>query len=197
MTYHHTLGEPIKYIQSQTVTPDIAADRMADYCAAQGRGLSWGKQSFEWNGIKTIDAALPSCACCGVRTPHIDNSKTTNRTYEEVEVDETLLNKLRLREGDEDVEIEQEPNVESSDEEIEIGEDSEDIDNEESNDDSDSDDTQDKCKLTGPRSRRTQGYHRRLMEREPLGIPCNDDGVDTKRLLLYTWISQATTWLSK
>ena len=184
MTYQHILGEPIKLIQSQTVTPDIAADCMSKYCAAQGRGLPWGKQSFEWNGVKTIDAALPSCACCGVRTPHIDNSKTTNRTYEEVDV-KYLIDKLRLREGDEDIEIEQESNVEYNDvEENEIGEDSEDIDNEESNDDSDSDDTQDKCKLTGPRSRRTQGYHRRLMEREPLCIPCNDNG-DTKEVELW------------
>jgi len=102
---------------------------------------------------------------------------STRRTYVEVDVEE-LRDILQLREGDQDIEIE-------------------DIDNEESSDDSESDDVEGKCKLTGPRSRRTQGYHRRLMEREPLGIPCNDDGVDTKRLLLYTWISQATTWLSK
>ena len=178
MTYHHTLSSISKYIKSQTVTPDIAADRMSEYCAAQGRGLPWGKQSFEWNGIKTIDAALPSCACCGVRTPHIDNSKTTNRTYQEVEVDETLINKLRLREGDEDIEIEEDP-VESNDvEEIDHGEDSNGDRGIESND------NQDKCKLTGPRSRRTQGYHRRLMEREPLCIPCNDNG-DTKEVELW------------
>jgi len=151
-------------IDSQKVTPDLAADRMSAFCAAQGRGLPWGdKLSFEWNDIKSVDAPIPTCACCGIRTPHIDNSdwkngKSTNRTYKEVLVDEILIDKLRLREGDEDVEIEGDPGIESNDvEEIEIGEDSEDIDNEESNDDSKSDDTQDKCKLTGPRSGRTQG----------------------------------------
>ena len=178
-------------IDSQKVTPDLAADRMSAFCVAQGRGLPWGdKLSFEWNDIKSVDAPIPTCACCGIRTSHIDNSdmkdgKSTNRTYKEVLVDEILIDKLRLREGDEDIEIEGDPGIESNDvEEIEIGEDSEDIDNEESNDDSKSDDTQDKCKLTGPRSGRTQGYHRRLMEREPLCIPCNDNG-DTKEVELW------------
>ena len=73
-------------------------------------------------------------------------------------------------------------NVCSDVEENEIGEDSEDIDSEESNDDSEL--NEDKCKLTGPRSKRTQGYHRRLMEREPLCIPCNDNG-DTKKVELW------------
>ena len=52
---------------------------------------------------------------------------------------------------------------------------------------SESDNVEDKCKLTGPRSRRTQGYHRRLMERAPLCIPCNDDG-DTKLRNNYYYI---------
>ena len=45
-------------------------------------------------------------------------------------------------------------------------------------------DESDGTNLAGPRSRRTQGYHRRLMEREPLCIPCNDDG-DTKEVELW------------
>jgi len=103
---------------------------------------------------------------------------STRRTYQEVEVDQELINKLRLREGDEDIEIEEDP-VESNDvEEIDHGEDSNGDRGIESND------NQDKCKLTGPRSRRTQGYHRRLMEREPLCIPCNDNG-DTKEVELW------------
>jgi len=163
--------------------------------------LSWGaKPSFPWNGSTLSAAPLPTCTCCGVRTFHIDNSDTkddksdkdviegmglrdeafrsTRRTYMEVEVDQELINKLRLREGDEDIEIEEDP-VESNDvEEIDHGEDSNGDRGIESND------NQDKCKLTGPRSRRTQGYHRRLMEREPLCIPCNDNG-DTKEVELW------------
>ena len=163
--------------------------------------MSWGaKPSFPWNGSTFSEAPLPTCSCCGVRTFHIDNSDTkddesdkdviegmglrgeafgsTRRTYQEVEVDQELINKLRLREGDEDIEIEEDP-VESNDvEEIDHGEDS--------NGDRviESNDNQDKCELTGPRSRRTQGYHRRLMEREPLCIPCNDNG-DTKEVELW------------
>jgi len=163
--------------------------------------LSWGaKPSFPWNGSTLSEAPLPTCSCCGVRTFHIDNSDTkddesdkdviegmglrgeafssTRRTYQEVEVDQELINKLQLREGDEDIEIEEDP-VESNDvEEIDHGEDSNGDRGIESND------NQDKCKLTGPRSRRTQGYHRRLMEREPLCIPCNDNG-DTKEVELW------------
>ena len=140
--------------------------------------MSWGaKPSFSWNGGTFSAASLPTCACCGVRTFHIDNSDTkddesdkdviegmglrgeafgsTRRTYQEVEVDQELINKLRLREGDEDIEIEEDP-VESNDvEEIDHGEDSNRDRGIESND------NQDKCELTGPRSRRTQGYHRK------------------------------------
>ena len=47
-------------------------------------------------------------------------------------------------------------------------------DNDDADDDADDEDLDDKCVLTGPRSLRTQGYHRRLMEREPLCIPCGD-----------------------
>jgi len=46
------------------------------------------------------------------------------------------------------------------------------------------DDESDGTNLAGPRSRRTQGFHRRLMEREPLCIPCNDDG-DTNEVELW------------
>ena len=75
--------------------------------------MPWGaKKSFLWSGDTLSAAPLPTCACCGVRTFHIDNSDTkddesdidvidgmglrgeafssTMRTYEEVEVDQEL-----------------------------------------------------------------------------------------------------------
>jgi hypothetical protein len=169
-----------RFIASHGISPEEAALLISRYCAAQGRALPWGaKKSFPWSGSTTLSAApLVTCASCGVRSFYIDNSDTkddesdndviermglrdeafssTRRTYEEVDV-KKLKDYLRLREGDQDIETE-------------------DIDMEESDDS--------ECKLTGPRSRRTQGYHRRLMEREPLCIPCNNDG-DTKEVELW------------
>ena len=196
----HAVEEVSIYIRSQKIGSEISELLMEKFYRVQGRGLPWGKIShFMWNDIKSVDAPLLACASCGIRDIHNNHRGNTRnedgysedtrtrvgnedyrnrrRTYQEVEVKQ-LIDKLRLRDGDEDIEIEEDP-VESNDvEEIDHGEDSNGDRGIESND------NQDKCELTGPRSRRTQGYHRRLMEREPLCIPCNDHG-DTKEVELW------------
>jgi len=196
----HAVEEVSIYIRSQKIGSEISELLMEKFYRVQGRGLPWGKIShFMWNDIKSVDAPLLACASCGIRDIHNNHRGNTRnedgysedtrtrvgnedyrnrrRTYQEVEVKQ-LIDKLRLRDGDEDIEIEEDP-VESNDvEEIDHGEDSNGDRGIESND------NQDKCKLTGPRSKRTQGYHRRLMEREPLCIPCNDNG-DSKEVELW------------
>ena len=112
----HCLRDVGRFIASHKISPEEAALLISRYCAAQGRGLSWGaKPSFPWNGSTFSEAPLPTCSCCGVRTFHIDNSDTkddesdkdviegmglrgeafgsTRRTYQEVEVDQELINK--------------------------------------------------------------------------------------------------------
>ena len=148
-------------LESQLVTPQERKNLLSKYYKDQGLGLPWGdKQCFTNadNAQVTIDAPLSTCSVCGLRSLHTDTSK---RTYEEVDV-KYLIDKLRLREGNED----------------------EDVDTNGDTDAADDEDLDDKCVLTGPRSLRTQGYHRRLMEREPLCIPCNDNG-DTKEVELW------------
>lgn len=71
-----------------------------------------------------------------------------------IEVDVSDIKQLKLREGDND------------------------------DTDDDTNDVQDKCALSGPMSRKTQGYHRQMMKREPLSIPYNDKG-DTKKVDLW------------
>jgi len=84
----------------------------------------------------------------------IRTNKSDRRKYHKVDVLE-IEDKLKLREGHEDDTVE-----ESDAEEISPG------------------------GLEGPRSRSTQGYHRRLMDREPLSIPYNDEG-DMKEVDLW------------
>ena len=154
--YKYAVDEVRVDIRSQKLTPDREKMLISKFLQAQGRGWSCGeKKCFTSDDDNAQETVdAPLMTCACCGHRNMDTSEF-KRTYEEIDVSE--INELRLREGDNDEDIE---------------------------DAEDSDDTDANGCLEGPRSKRTQGYHRQLMEREPLSIPYNDNG-DTKKVELW------------
>ena len=140
---------------SQIATPEKKSELISDFIQAQGRGLPWGKKPCFTTGDDNAQETLDApLVTCPCCGFRNMDTSEFKRTY--IEVDVSDLTKLKLREGD----------------------------NDDADDANDTKNDDDKCVLSGPRSRRTQGYHRRLMDREPLVIPYNDEG-DTKEVELW------------
>ena len=87
------------------LTPKEKNELISKLYKMQGIGLPWGeKPNFMWNEEITINGAILACSCCGIRNMDTGGDYF-NRTYKEVDVEE-LKDKLQLREGDQDIEIE-------------------------------------------------------------------------------------------
>ena len=73
----HAVKRAAVHIETQRMTPQRSNKIGAAYLEKQGLGCPWGRADFTEEGCaRTVDAHLPTCACCGFRNMTTNFGKT-------------------------------------------------------------------------------------------------------------------------